>query len=286
MRTCPALEIGFTPEAETDLSLRDRLQAGLDDFRPTAMEEAISAWRVFFDSASSRESALRWLRDDLADRRLTIDLVDIPDEDWVRRSQAGLGPVRAGRVVIAPPWSVDEATRDADPAGVVIVIVPSTGFGTGHHASTRLCLTLMQRVPLEGRAVLDVGTGSGVLALAAARLGARAVDAVDNDPDAIQAAIENLALNPTDVPVNFEQRDLRDASRGSFDVVLANLTGHLLQKAAADLVSRLAPAGVLIVSGVLDEQRAAVVSAFESAGARLSADAAEDEWVGLAFERR
>jgi ribosomal protein L11 methyltransferase len=284
MRTYPALDIRFAPDAGSDDDLRDRLLAGLDDFQPTAIQEAAGEWRVFLDSAAQRNGALAWLRDRLADPRLAVEPLDVADEDWARRSQANLKPVRAGRFVVAPPWSVEDVRRDAAAGDIVIVVVPSTGFGTGHHASTRLCLALLQRAPVAGRAVLDIGTGSGVLAIAAARLGARHVWAVDNDPDAIDAACENAALNPTDAPIAFEVGDFREMTGGPADIVVANLTGEFLRRAAADVVARVKPGGEIILSGVLAEEAPRVLAAFEDAGATLSAQIVEDEWVGLGFE--
>jgi len=284
MRTYPALDIRFTPEARDDEALGDRLAAGLDDFHPAAIQEGTAEWRVFLDSAAERNAALAWLRDQLADPRLTVEPLDVADADWARRSQAGLAPVRAGRIVVTPPWAVEEAQRAARNGDIVIQIVPSTGFGTGHHASTRLCLLLLQHVQVAGRSVLDIGTGSGVLSIAAACLGAAWVWAIDNDPDAIDAACENTGLNPGEVPIAFEAADFRETSCGPADLVVANLTGELLRATASDVLARVAPGGQVILSGVLVEEVARVIAAFEAEGATLSERMDEEEWVGLRFE--
>jgi ribosomal protein L11 methyltransferase len=254
--------------------------AGLDDFHPTAVEEAPKLWRVFFDAQASRDSALAWLHA-LGDPRIAVESLEVEDEDWARRSQADLQPVRAARFVISPPWSADAAREAARPDDIVVVIVPSTGFGTGHHASTRVCLELLQEVAVRGRTVLDIGTGSGVLAIAAARLGARSVTAIDNDPDAIASAQENIALNGE--VADLACTDFPAAGVARADIVVANLTGQLLRRVAADVVSHANPGGDVIVSGVLAEEQATVVAAFGSAGATLHTQKAEDEWVGLHF---
>ena len=281
-RLFPALDIRFVPEAEAPQDLRDSLVAGLDDFQPTAIEETATRWRVFFGSPDDRDRALRWLRG-LGDPRVGVQAIDVEDEDWARRSQADLRPVRVGRIIVTPPWWLDEARREAGVDDMLIVVVPSRGFGTGHHPSTRLCLGLLQDISVRGRSVLDIGTGSGVLALAAARMGASAVTAVDDDSDAIDAARENVALNGIDVPFRLERADFRTLRDARADIVIANLTGNLLRSAVADIVGCLNQPGDAIVSGVLEEERSMVVAAFESAGVRLQAAKAEDQWLGLCF---
>jgi ribosomal protein L11 methyltransferase len=159
----------------------------------------------------------------------------------------------------------------------VIVIEPSTGFGTGHHATTRLCLRALQEVGVQRKQVLDVGTGSGVLAIAAAKLGASSVSGVDNDPDAIAAARDNVNRNGVDVDLRVV--DLEKTDLGRADVVLANLTGATLRRNAKTLASS-ARAGVLIVSGLLQEEEAAVAGAFAPYALRVQ-PALEDGWIAL-----
>jgi ribosomal protein L11 methyltransferase len=282
LRRFPALDIHFASEADSACDLRDRLVAGLDDFQPTAIEETTKTWRVFFDSPEAREQAFAWMRG-LGDPRVTADPLDVEDEDWARRSQADLRPVRVGRIVVSPPWCADTAREHARPNDILIVVVPSTGFGTGHHASTRLCLAFLQEIAVRGRTVLDVGTGSGLLAIAAARLGASAVTAVDNDRDALDAARENLGLNLVGVPFRLHAADFQALADAHADIVVANLTGELLRRTAADLLKCVRPRADLVLSGVLAEEQSRVVGAFKSAGATLRATKAEDEWVGLHF---
>jgi ribosomal protein L11 methyltransferase len=163
-----------------------------------------------------------------------------------------------------------------------MVIEPSMGFGTGHHATTRLCLLALQTLPLTNLSVLDVGTGSGILALAAARLGAAAALGIDCDADAIQAANENLALD-RDSRARFLLADLASADVEPADVVFANLTGALLARSAPLLLGLLRPGGVLIVSGLLEEERDDVCRAF--AAAAVTWEAREAGWVAMAMKK-
>jgi ribosomal protein L11 methyltransferase len=170
---------------------------------------------------------------------------------------------------------------DPTAAEIDIVIQPSMGFGTGHHATTRLCLDALQGCDLHGRFVLDVGTGSGVLALAARRLGAGEALGIDVDPDAIASARDNLAHNPGIDGVRFEVRDLRDNALPAADVITANLTGALLSRAARQLTAKLRDGGTLIVSGLQPDERDEVFRALSNATRVWERE--EDGWIGARF---
>src|SRR5689334_12848821 len=224
MRTWPALEI---QQADDD----ELIHAFLIDFNLAAIEHS----RFFFHDVDDRDRAAAALRAHFPG--LDAHSIDVPDEDWAARSQAALRPVTVGALTIAPPWDVPKVGEPG--SGIrTIVIQPSMGFGTGHHATTRLCLGALQKVDLRGRSVIDVGTGSGVLAIAARRLGASGVLAIDDDPDAIAAAATNVKMNH-ESRIALEVADFRSAKIGQFDLVVANLTGALLM-ASADRLESLA----------------------------------------------
>jgi ribosomal protein L11 methyltransferase len=279
-RSWPALEVSV---------LDDLVQAALVDYDVAAIDEDAS--RVFFHSREARDRASISLRQQFP--RLTATPLDVPDEDWAARSQASLTAVRVGNIVVAPPWDLPPDTPELkfrppyDRDGYVgpnfssgepiaIVIQPSMGFGTGHHATTRLCLAHLQALDLAGRSAIDVGTGSGVLAIAASRLGAVHVLAIDDDEDAIASARENVSLNPG-AEVTLGTVDLRRAGLRPFDVVLANLTGGLLVAAAAALLRLAAPGGRLVVSGFMESEEREVNAAFASC--EVERRSQEDEWV-------
>lgn len=266
MKSYPALDIRG---ADTD-----RLFAAIDDLSATAIEEREDSVRVFFSTTSARDNAQTALAPEFQ-----VAAIDVPDEDWARRSQADLQPVTVGRLTIAP-----RVTASPD----VIVITPSMGFGTGHHATTRLCLAALQTLDLSNLSVLDVGTGSGVLAIAADRLGAAHALGIDYDQDAVQAARENLDLNPAARRVSFAVADLRTAPLPRAAVVTANLTGALLIETAADLLGAVEDGGTLIVSGLLASERdevAGALTARDAKDARIVWERGEDGWVGLAVKK-
>jgi ribosomal protein L11 methyltransferase len=261
----PALDLHFVDEAVSP----DLVAVTLDDLSPSAIHETDASghvtWRIFFQTAARRDAALTTLRNTHRSDGLEIAAVDVPDEDWAARSQAALRSIRVGRVVVAPPW--DRPLTGNDPVAssaardVVVVIRPSMGFGTGHHETTRLCLRLLQDAALADRSVLDVGTGSGVLALAADALGAESSRGIDVDPDAIESARENWTLNGCSPRVHFEVADASAAGAAS-DVVLANLTGALLRRIAHQLISVVRPGGALVISGFQIVEADEVLAAF------------------------
>ncbi len=267
----PALDVHG---ADADLVL-----ALVDDFAPTAVEDVTDGVSIFFATAARRDDARTAVAEALPGARLSAR--DVDDEDWAKRSQQNLTPITVGRITVTPPWFADAAQAQAAEAGLIVTILPSMGFGTGHHATTRLCLGALQTLEVEGRRVLDVGTGSGVLALAAAALGAREALGIDFDPDAITNARENLELNPSLIGVRFETVDVRDATLPSAEIVLANLTGAVLVQNAALLRSAVAPGGTVIVSGLQPHERADVLAAF--AGATVRRQDEELDWIALTF---
>ena len=300
MKRWPALDIRLGHDVGPDAAPgvgADRaglFAAWLDDYAPTAITELDGgddalAWRVFFTSDEARTIAASALAAAPEWAGARAASIDVDDEAWAERSQASLTAIRVGRIVVTPPWDMAGAAMLArgtlgEPDSRIVVIEPSMGFGTGHHESTRLCLAGLQRTPIAGRTVLDAGTGSGVLAIAAAQLGASRVIGIDDDRDALASAASNVALNGLSAGrVEMRPGNLLAQALPVADVVLGNLTGALLRRAAATLLAAVAPGGSLIVSGFTEEERLAVEHAF----APLSVTSAESEhgWLALTFRR-
>jgi ribosomal protein L11 methyltransferase len=269
-----------------DDHLEGFLTAFLFDYSPTAMVDTSDArpdhrraWRVFFSSLEARDVAQAALAASEWHARVETSVVDVEDEGWAERSQAELTAIEVGGMIVAPPWDLPQGDAAADK--MLIVIEPSMGFGTGHHQTTRLCLRALQDTGVRGKRVLDLGTGSGVLAIAAAKLGAASVLGVDDDPDAVDAARKNVTLN--DVTVRIERADIKTAEAESADIVVANLTGALLVRFAEGVMRHAAPGGLLILSGFTEDERFSVGHAFRAL--EIVRDDREDGWIGLTLRR-
>ena len=201
----------------------------------------------------------------------------IDDEDWLEAWKASLTPVRVGSFLIHPTWT-DVPADDAIP----IALDPGMAFGTGLHPTTQQCLEALSTLVLDGRRVLDVGTGSGILAIAAAKRGAREVLGVDTDPLAADAAAENAERNGVLVAV---RRGSAADVGGTFDVVVANIIGPILVRIAADLRDRVAASGVLVAAGITTQAEADVVAAFAANGLRVTARDERADWIRLILAR-
>lgn len=216
----------------------------------------------------------------------------IREEDWANTWKEHFKPSRIGmRLVIKPTW--EDFTAQAD--DLIIELDPGMAFGTGTHATTRLCLESMERifsrtatddagkliVPAE---ILDVGTGSGVLAIAAAKLGASRVVAIDIDPEAVAVARENLAQNRIGPSVTVNSEPLTDIP-GSYDIVLANILAEELVRLGRELFERVRPHGYLILSGILTEKEELVRDGFAPFSLTLVDITREAEWSCLTYRR-
>jgi ribosomal protein L11 methyltransferase len=209
-----------------------------------------------------------------------VERVPVPDVDWVARFREGFRAFDAGGFRIVPPW--DDAPTAA--AGQrVLRVLPGRAFGTGTHESTRLCLAALEsraaRGPL-GR-VVDVGAGTGILAVAAARLGAREVTAIDIDPEAVDSARLHAALNAVEVRL-VRGDGGRPFAPGRFDLVLANLSSPLLLEKRAEIASLHAPGGALVLAGFLREDAAEIGAAYAAAG--TAAARFDGDWAALVVE--
>jgi ribosomal protein L11 methyltransferase len=214
----------------------------------------------------------------------------LQEEDWAHAWKKFYKPLRIGRrVVLKPSWE----SFPAGPDDIIIELDPGMAFGTGLHPSTRLCIAALEEVVRPGDRVLDLGTGSGVLALVAAKLGAGSILATDIDTLAVRVASENAQLNglPVGEQVQIEHGSVPPGRAGEFQVIVANILAEVLVKLFDEdygnppLAEPLAPNGFMILSGILDERAPLVIDAAARHGLRLVDRKEEGDWVALVVRK-
>jgi len=217
----------------------------------------------------------------------------LEDGKWVERWLAALAPFPIGRrFLVEPVQDLMEASPDSgapasrDLSRLRLRICPSRAFGTGEHPTTRLCLIEMEGLELAGRSFLDAGTGSGILAIVAGLLGAAPVIGFDNDPEAIDVARANAALNPGAGAITFITGEPASIEPAAHEVIAANLNGTILERVIPDLIRLLAPSGHLILSGLLESEGELVAALVESRALRRVRLRTLEGWSSAHFERR
>jgi ribosomal protein L11 methyltransferase len=274
---------------ETDVALAEERSADLWELGATGVEvrdgEAVPMPGIP-PLAPGRALLLAWFgtAEAAAAARAAVGgvLAEVPDEDWGEGWKKDFRPLDVGRVRVRPSW-ID---APPPPGAVEVVLDPGMAFGTGTHPTTALCLAALSDLlgTRPGASVLDVGTGSGLLAIAARKLGASRVAANDEDPVAVRVARENAEKNGTALELTVAPVD---EIPGTFDVVVANILANVLVALAPALAAKVAPGGVLLLSGILHPQEDEVRRAHVAAGlAPLpGGDRREAEWSLLALGR-
>lgn len=224
-------------------------------------------------------------KDGLSTVAARINVARVRQEDWAESWKRHFKPlVIRRRLVIKPSWH----ERKTKPGEAVLVLDPGLSFGTGNHPTTAFCLDQLVRHRRVGRSqsFLDVGTGSGILALSAATLGYQPVEAFDYDPEAVRVASANAEQNGLSRKLSIRQADItrmRGRSKPRYDFICANLISNLLMEQHRRLISWLAPGGVMVLAGILKEEFPTVQRCFEAAGMRLIAAQAKKEWKSGSF---
>ncbi|MBL9137480.1 MAG: 50S ribosomal protein L11 methyltransferase [Verrucomicrobiales bacterium] len=213
----------------------------------------------------------------------------VPKADWAESWKRHFQPIEVGkRLLVRPSWS----RRRPAKGQVEVVLDPGLSFGTGQHPTTDFCLRELVRLrkasDAAGTAMMDVGTGSGILAIAAAKLGYRPVTAFDFDPEAVGVARRNAADNGVAREVSMVRRDvatLKAPKKGKCAVVCANLTADLLHRHAELLLSQVVPGGYVVLAGILAEEFVGIQRRFEALGARRVRDRRKSEWRSGSFRK-
>lgn len=270
-----AIEEPFTQEADGDNIAVD--PAGL------------AIVRTFLASADARPEDIETIRQSLWHlgqmRRIgDLQVTERQEEDWANAWKVHFSVHKVGaRTTVRAPWHDAPAPED----GVSIVLDPGMAFGTGLHPTTRLCMLSLEEEIQPGLSVLDVGVGSGVLAIAAAMHGAGRVDAVDIEPVSVRAARENVVRNGLEAVISVEvgSTGADQPFTGQYDLVLANIIARVLIELAESLAARVAPGGALLLSGVIESKEPAVRRTFDALDLVFDRRNQMEDWVSLVYRR-
>ena len=249
-------------------------------------DRTVAAVSVFIPEIKSPAESLHFIRNRLAELQVEAEVTQtgVKEEDWADSWKQYYKPIKTGdRLVIVPVWE----TYDPTPEEITVLMDPGMAFGTGTHETTRLCAALLEQYVTPGCTMLDVGCGSGILAICAAKLGASQCFACDIDPQAVKVAVENTQLNNTP-NVKCAVSDLlkqTEKAEGGYQVAAANIVADVIIRLAPDIGAYLAEDGVLIVSGIIIERAEETVAALQDAGFRVIDDWRENGWYAAAVKR-
>ena len=250
-------------------------------------DRSVAAVSVFVPVEKSPSESEAFIKNQLNDAgiRYTIEHIGVSEEDWADSWKQYYKPIKTGRrLVIVPLWEHYEPKEGE----TVVLMDPGMAFGTGTHETTRLCASLLESYVRPGCKVLDVGCGSGILAISASKLGAGSCFACDIDPIAVKVARENVAVNSTP-NVRCEVSDLLrqvPASEGGYDVIVANIVADIIIRMSPDVGRYMAKNGTLIVSGIIDTRADEVISALDSYGYAVVEERFENGWYAAALRKK
>lgn len=277
-----------------DLCIQERLDTGeflsrLDDAAVQGAWEDEGVVHLYWEEDQWNEERLASVRSILsgfatANSEIPLSVTRVPAQDWNEAWARSVKPLRIGRFVIRPSWE----PAPLGPRDLEIILDPKQAFGTGHHATTRMLLEWLHEDIRGGEQILDVGTGSAILAMAAVKLGAASAVGVEIDAVAVDCAREYVELNGLNNQIDIvcgTLADLPQENEKATDLVLANLDRQTVLGLAEDLANLALRGARIVVSGILSEQRAEIVNRFSDCGLACSKQQEEEGWVALMFLR-
>jgi ribosomal protein L11 methyltransferase len=267
-------------------------QSSFNDAPASKDQEEIKAYLPFGTQAEKKISSLKVYMDSLHEifpnlEKPAFVTHTIIDPDWGEQWKKYFKPLRVSKnIIIKPTWE-RYATGGRD---IVIDIDPGMAFGTGQHPSTQLCIVAIEELLLKDRSfetwnVLDVGTGTGILAICCAKLGSEKVVAMDIDEKAIEIATENVAINDVEDRIEIIQSDIADY-KGKFNLIVANLTANTLIKLRSHILKMVVPGGYVIASGIIDQNTKDIEEHFATKAIAIHDIKSEQEWFCYTFKKR
>lgn len=208
----------------------------------------------------------------------------VDDEDWANNWKRYYKEFKlSNRIVICPSW-IEEGDAELEKGAIKVILDPGSAFGTGTHETTSMCAEILDNVIMPDTSVLDLGTGSGILAIIASKLGAKSVDAVDIDSLAVKVAEENCAIN--DCPnVNCYTGELKSVKNAPYDLIVANIIADVIAEIACDIPADLAEDGIFVCSGIINTKKDLVIEALEKAGMEIVAEQSKNDWMAYIAKR-
>lgn len=292
-----AIAEALRPFAYNDGVVLEQL-GDMNDLDPEALEPAVTV-KIYLPEDQDTPDARRRIEEVLYQYGRLYPLPPptfrkLQEEDWANAWKAHYHPFRVGRRLwIQPSWeessvSLDPAVEGLRPDDVVITLDPGMAFGTGLHPTTQMCLQALEQIVAPGMRVLDVGTGSGILAIAAAKLGAVELLGMDTDDLAVRAAVENAAKNGVTAVTTIRQGTLADVAEQGWDVVVVNILAPVIVTLFREheLMDYVAAGGSLILSGIIDQQAEEVETAVQAANGRVQQQFQIRDWVSYVICHR
>ena len=271
-------------DAEQEL---DGVYGDLIDEELLNKDKTVASVSAFLPADVAVSDHVAYIKERLAASGITytLELDGVSEEEWADSWKKYYKPIKTGkRIVIVPVWE----KYDAKDGEITVLMDPGMAFGTGTHETTRLCASLLEKYVKPGCRMLDVGCGSGILAICASKLGAAECFACDIDPVSVKVAKENAELNNTP-NVTCRVSDLLksvDKADGGYNVTTANIVADVIIRLAPDIGGFMASDGVLIVSGIIVERRDEVVAALDANGFEVFDDATENGWYCAAVRKK
>ena len=279
------IDLNLMIEDYSDIDLKTCYGDLIDESLLNA-DKTIASVSVFIPAEKSVSDAVAFIRDRASSEKLEIkvEINGVNEEDWATSWKAYYKPVHIGeKMVIVPMWE----TYDEQPGEVIVRMDPGMAFGTGTHETTRLVVSLLEKYTKEGCRVLDVGTGSGILAICASKLGAGECKAYDIDPVAVRVARENVKDNECN-NITCDVSDLLygvDLSGGQYDLVCANIVADIIIRMAPDIGKYMKDDAILLASGIITERSEEVVEAVKANGLRIKEQLTDNGWCALVIEK-
>lgn len=233
------------------------------------------------EAIKQRVSGLTEFQIDISPNKVWLSEVD--EEEWATAWKKYYKPVRVGSyITISPTWEnyLPEAEEE-----IVVELDPGMAFGTGTHPTTVLCIQALEKYVSANDRLLDVGTGSGVLSIAAAKLGAAEIEAIDLDQVAVKSAEENVKINQVDSTVSVSQGNLLDHTTGTYDMIIANILAEVIVQMTKQAYEALRPGGRIITSGIISRKQETVSKSLSEAGFIIEETTALEDWVAIVAKR-